>query len=75
MSAAKCSAGSIEMSRIGKKAIVVPAGVSVAVEGQKVSVQGPKGSLSWTVAEEIEVRLPEGRKWHDDEIAKRAAVA
>jgi large subunit ribosomal protein L6 len=49
------------MSRIGKKAIVVPAGVSVAVEGQKVSVQGPKGSLSWTVAEEIEVRLEENQ--------------
>ena len=44
------------MSRIGKKAVPVPAGVTVTIEGQTVSVKGPKGQLSWTVAEEIEVR-------------------
>ncbi|MHB8530287.1 MAG: 50S ribosomal protein L6, partial [Caulobacteraceae bacterium] len=44
------------MSRIGKQAITIPAGVTVAVEGQTVSVKGPKGALSWTVAEDIEVR-------------------
>jgi len=49
------------MSRIGKKAIEVPTGVSVTVEGQTVSVKGPKGSLSWTVAEEIELRFEEGQ--------------
>ncbi|MGE0707203.1 MAG: 50S ribosomal protein L6 [Planctomycetota bacterium] len=36
------------MSRIGNKAITVPSGVKVAVEGRKVSVQGPKGNLSHT---------------------------
>jgi large subunit ribosomal protein L6 len=43
------------MSRIGKKSIQIPAGVTVTLEGQKVSVKGPKGELSWTVVEEIEV--------------------
>jgi large subunit ribosomal protein L6 len=44
------------MSRIGKKAVPVPNGVTVTIEGQTVSVKGPKGQLSWTVADEIEVR-------------------
>ena len=44
------------MSRIGKKAIAIPSGVTVTLEGQTVAVKGPKGQLSWTVAEEIEVR-------------------
>ena len=44
------------MSRIGKKAVAVPGGVTVTIEGQTVSVNGPKGQLAWTVAEEIEVR-------------------
>jgi len=44
------------MSRIGKKAVPVPAGVQVTIAGQDVTVKGPKGQLSWTVVEEIEVR-------------------
>ena len=44
------------MSRIGKKAVAVPAGVTVTIDGQAVTVKGPKGQLAWTVAEEIEVR-------------------
>ncbi len=43
------------MSRIGKKAIAIPSGVTVTIDGQTVSVKGPKGQLSWTVAEEIAV--------------------
>jgi large subunit ribosomal protein L6 len=43
------------MSRIGKKTIAVPKGVTVTLDGQTVSVKGPKGESSWTVAEEIEV--------------------
>jgi large subunit ribosomal protein L6 len=45
------------MSRIGKKAIVVPNGVTVTVEGQTVTVKGPKGQLAWTLADEIEPKL------------------
>jgi large subunit ribosomal protein L6 len=44
------------MSRIGKKAIAIPSGVTITVNGQDVSVKGPKGQLGWTVVEEIEVK-------------------
>jgi large subunit ribosomal protein L6 len=44
------------MSRIGKKAVAIPNGVTVTLDGQTVSVKGPKGQLAWTVAEEIEIR-------------------
>ena len=43
------------MSRIGKLPITVPAGVAVNLDGQKVSVTGPKGSLEHIVAEPITV--------------------
>jgi large subunit ribosomal protein L6 len=43
------------MSRIGKKTIPVPAGVTITLDGQTVTVKGPKGQLAWTVSEEIEV--------------------
>jgi large subunit ribosomal protein L6 len=48
------------MSRIGKKAVAVPNGVTVTLEGQTVSVKGPKGQLAWTVADEIEVKQEGG---------------
>lgn len=48
------------MSRIGKKAVPTPAGVQVTISGQAVTVKGPKGELSWTVADEIEVRQEGG---------------
>jgi large subunit ribosomal protein L6 len=44
------------MSRIGKKTIAIPKGVTVALDGQTVSVKGPKGERTWTVAEEIEIK-------------------
>jgi large subunit ribosomal protein L6 len=44
------------MSRIGKKAVSIPSGVTVTLEGQTVTVKGPKGQLAWTVSEEIEVK-------------------
>ena len=47
------------MSRIGKKTIAVPKGVTVTLDGQTVSVKGPKGERSWTVADEIEVKHDE----------------
>ncbi len=43
------------MSRIGKLPIAVPGGVDVTLDGQNVSVKGPKGSLSLKVAEPITV--------------------
>ena len=43
------------MSRIGKRTIAVPKGVTVTLDGQTVSVKGPKGERSWTVADEVEI--------------------
>ena len=43
------------MSRIGKRTIEVPKGVTVTLDGQTVSVKGPKGERAWTVADEIEI--------------------
>src|SRR3569832_397360 len=48
------------MSRIGKQPIATPSGVTVTVEGQTVSVKGPKGQLSWTVADEIVIKQEDG---------------
>jgi large subunit ribosomal protein L6 len=43
------------MSRIGRKPITVPTGVELSIEGPKVTVKGPKGSLSHTLAEPITI--------------------
>jgi large subunit ribosomal protein L6 len=43
------------MSRIGKQPVLVPTGVDVAIDGQNVSVKGPKGTLTLDVAEPIVV--------------------
>jgi len=37
------------MSKIGKKVILIPAGVTVSVENSLVTVKGPKGSLTYTL--------------------------
>ncbi|HEY8828808.1 MAG TPA: 50S ribosomal protein L6 [Jatrophihabitantaceae bacterium] len=43
------------MSRIGKLPVPVPAGVDVSIDGQLVTIKGPKGTLNHTVAEPITV--------------------
>ena len=43
------------MSRIGKQPVPVPAGVDVTIDGQNVSVKGPKGTLDLAVAEPITI--------------------
>ncbi len=45
------------MSRIGKKPITLPQGVTAIVEGQRVEVNGPKGTLSFNVHPEMIVKL------------------
>lgn len=45
------------MSRIGKLPVVIPASVTATVDGQTVTVKGPKGELSVVVAEPITVAL------------------
>ena len=48
------------MSRIGKLPVAVPSGVDVAIDGPKVTVKGPKGTLSHTVAAPIVVEQNDG---------------
>lgn len=48
------------MSRVGKKPVVVPQNVSAQLEGQKVSVKGPKGTLVFEVPDSVEVTLEAG---------------
>ena len=63
------------MSRIGRLPIDIPAGVTVSVDGRQVSVKGPKGELSLTVAAPIEVTVEEGQVLvtrPDDERESRA---
>jgi large subunit ribosomal protein L6 len=43
------------MSRIGKMPVAVPSGVTVDLSGQQLSVKGPKGQLSLSLATEIEL--------------------
>jgi large subunit ribosomal protein L6 len=45
------------MSRVGKKPVVVPAGVTAKVDGQTVAVKGGKGELSFVVPEDVAVTI------------------
>jgi large subunit ribosomal protein L6 len=47
------------MSRIGKKPVVVPSGVTATINGQTVSVKGPKGTMSFDFSEHVEVEMTE----------------
>ena len=48
------------MSRIGNKPITVPAGIGVTIDGQKITVKGPKGTLERTVNDNISIKLENG---------------
>ena len=49
------------MSRIGKKPVSVPAGVTATVNGQTVTAKGPKGELKFVVNDEVLVKLEDGQ--------------
>ena len=49
------------MSRIGRKPIVIPKSVRVAVEGHAVGVEGPKGKLSHSVPGVLTVEVKDGQ--------------
>ena len=48
------------MSRIGNKPITVPEGVEVSLNGQKITVKGPKGTLEREIHNNISVKLENG---------------
>ncbi len=49
------------MSRIGKRAIAVPSGITANIEGQTVRVKGPKGALQVVLHDDVEVKLESGQ--------------
>lgn len=48
------------MSRIGKKAISVPTGIEAKMDGRDLSVKGPKGELSMTFVDDVDVKFENG---------------
>jgi len=48
------------MSRIGKKAVPIPAGVTASVEGQTVKVKGPKGAMQVVLPDDVSVVMDKG---------------
>ena len=48
------------MSRIGKKPVAIPSGVTASIDGGELSVKGPKGTLSLKLREEISYTLEDG---------------
>lgn len=48
------------MSRIGKKPVTVPAGVTATIEGGQISVKGPKGTLSMPLVDDISYTVEDG---------------
>jgi large subunit ribosomal protein L6 len=48
------------MSRIGKKPVAIPSGVTATIDGGKLNVKGPKGTLSLALREEITYALEDG---------------
>jgi len=48
------------MSRIGKKPVPIPSGVTASIDGQTVTMKGPKGMLEFVVPDEITVTMDKG---------------
>ena len=48
------------MSRLGKRPIPAPSGVTITVRGQDVSVKGPKGALDFRAHDDVEVAFADG---------------
>ena len=48
------------MSRIGKKPVAVPSGVTATISGQTVSVKGPKGTLTFTATDDVTITQEDG---------------
>jgi large subunit ribosomal protein L6 len=63
------------MSRVGKKPVAVPSGVTATVEGQTVKVKGAKGELSFVAPEEVSVAMDDGAIKVDPRDESQAARA
>jgi large subunit ribosomal protein L6 len=49
------------MSRVGKRPVTIPSGVTAAVEGQTVKMKGPKGQLQFIAHDDVEVKFENGQ--------------
>ena len=49
------------MSRIGNRILTIPAGVEVNVDGNNITVKGPKGTLNYTFRNNVEVKVEDGK--------------
>ena len=53
------------MSRIGKKPVPIPSGVTITVEGSTVKVKGPKGELLQAIPQDMKIRVEDGTLYVD----------
>ena len=63
------------MSRIGKKSVPIPTGVTAKIEGQKISMKGAKGELKFVAPDSVGVKLEDGAIHvtpHDEEKSTRS---
>lgn len=49
------------MSKIGQQPVLIPSGVIVTIEGHTLTVVGPKGTLSFNLSKELDVKVEEGK--------------
>ncbi len=64
MLVAKCSARyskGVWMSRIGKKPVTLPSGVSASLSGQTIEVKGPKGTRSFSATDDVTIAVDDDK--------------
>jgi large subunit ribosomal protein L6 len=49
------------MSRVGKRPVTIPSGVTATVEGQTIKMKGPKGQLQFVAHDDVEVKFADGK--------------
>jgi large subunit ribosomal protein L6 len=63
------------MSRIGKKAVPVPKGVTASIDGQRIAAKGPKGELSFVATDDILLKMEDGSVAVEPRSQTKAALA
>ena len=63
------------MSRIGKKPVAVPTGVTANIQGQTVNLKGPKGAMSLVIDETVTVAMDKGTITVDPRNDSKRAIA
>jgi len=62
------------MSRVGKKPITIPSGVSVTIGGNELEVKGPKGVLKTPVPEGVDFKMEDGTLYAERQNDDKAAL-